>query len=51
MRPPANGSIQVSPMWSGHTPPGASRMRCAIGENTAPGIASVVGAKRGGRGT
>ena len=51
MRPPANGSIQVSPTWSGHTPPAPSRSRPAIGENTAPGIASVVGAKRGGRGT
>src|SRR4029453_18045845 len=50
MRPPVNGSIQVSPTWSGQTSPATSRRRPAIGENTAPGIASVVGAKRGGRG-
>src|SRR5262247_3898647 len=41
MRPPANGSIQVSPTWSGQTSTALSRSGPAIGENTAPGIASV----------
>src|SRR5215468_7031891 len=49
MRPPSKGSIQVSPTWSGHTPPG-TRSRCAIGEKTAPGMARVAAAKSGGRG-